>query len=71
MKITFTVDGQELAVSDKHQTAASILALAGLDPAMYDLAKRHGDGDPFRDDQPVIVQEGDAYLTVRVSASVA
>ena len=69
--ITFTVDNVELTVSDKHQTARAILTLAGLDPAMYDLAKLHGDGDPYQDDQQVVVQDGAAYVTVRTSAPVA
>src|SRR5680860_1486008 len=53
--ITFTVDNVELTVSDKHQTAGAILTLAGLDPAMYDLAKLHGDGDPYQDDLLVVL----------------
>ena len=69
--ITFTVDNVEFTLSEKHQTASSILTLAGLDPAMYDLAKLQGNGDPFKDDQQVVVHEGDAYVTVRTSAPVA
>ena len=53
------------------QTAGAILTLAGLDPAMYDLAKLHGDGKAFKDDQQVIVQDGDDFVTVRASAPVA
>lgn len=69
--VTFTVDSVEFTVSEKQQTAGEILTLAGLDPAMYDLAKLHGNGDPYKDDQRVIVQDGDAYVTVRTSAPVA
>ncbi|WGY04951.1 hypothetical protein QI633_27200 (plasmid) [Nocardioides sp. QY071] len=69
--ITFTVDNVEFTVSEKHQTAGTILALAGLDPATYDLAKLHGDGEAFKDDQQVIVQDGDAFATVRTCAPVA
>lgn len=69
--ITFTVDNVEFTVSEKHQTAGAILSLAGLDPAMYDLAKLHGDGEAFKDDQQVIVQDDDAFVTVRASAPVA
>lgn len=68
--VTFTVDNVD-TVSEKHQTAGAILALAGLDPTMYDLAKLHGDGEAFKDDQQVIVQDGDAFVTVRASAPVA
>lgn len=69
--VTFTVDNVELTVRDKHQTAGGILTAAGLDPAMYDLAKLHGDGAAFKDDQQVIVHDGDAFVTVRTSAPVA
>lgn len=69
--ITFTVDNVEFTVNEQHQTASSILTLAGLDPTMYDLAKLHGNGDPFKDDQQVVVHDGDAYVTVRTSAQVA
>ena len=69
--ITFTVDNVEFTVSEKHQTAGGILTAAGLDPAMYDLAKLHGDGAAYKDDQQVIVHDGDAYVTVRASAPVA
>lgn len=69
--ITFTVDNVELKVSDKHQTAGAILALAGLDAAMYELAKLHGDGASYNRDQQVIVHVGDAFVTVRTSAPVA
>lgn len=69
--ITFTVDNVEFIVTDKHQTAGAILRLAGLDPAMYDLARLHGNADPLADDQQVVVHNGDAYVTVRTSAPVA
>jgi len=38
---------------------------------MYDLAKLHGDGVTFKDNQQVIVHEGNAFITVRTSAPVA
>lgn len=69
--ITFTVDNVEFTVSDKHQTGGAILAFAGLDAAMYELAKLHGDGASYNGDQQVIVHEGDAFVTVRTSAPVA
>lgn len=71
ISITFTVDGEALTVTDAHQTAGSILQLARLDPALYELAKLRGDGPPFKDMQPVKVSTGDAFVTVRISASVA
>lgn len=69
--INFTVDNVALKVSDKHQTASAILTFAGLDPAMYELAKLQGDGGSYKGDQQVIVHEGDAFVTVRTSAEVA
>lgn len=69
--VTFTVDNVGFTVRAKHQTAGAILALAGLDVAMYELAKLHGDGASYKADQPVIVHEGDAFVTVRTSAPVA
>ena len=68
---TFTVDNVEFTVSEKHQTAGAILTLAGLDPAMYDRAKLPGAGEAFKDDQQVVVHDGDAFVTVRASAPVA
>jgi hypothetical protein len=70
--ISFTVDGQTLSVADKHQTAGKLLELAGLDPAQFDLAKTRGhEGQPYRDDQQVVVKQGDAFVSVRQSAQVA
>ncbi|MBX7446002.1 MULTISPECIES: hypothetical protein [unclassified Arthrobacter] len=69
--VTFSVDNVEFRVDAKHQTAGSILALAGLDATMYELAKLHGDGAAYKAEQQVIVHEGDAFITVRTSAPVA
>lgn len=72
-EITFTIDGQVYTVSDKHQTAAALLTLAGLAPAGYDLAEIRGPGKThtYEDDHPIIVKAGDAFVTVRESAQVA
>ncbi len=72
--ISFTVDGTPFTVDDKHQTAAAILRLAGLDPSLFDLARARvtqDDPHPFRDDQQVIVKSGEAFVSVRQSAQVA
>ena len=37
--VTFSIDGRTFSVDDPHQTAADLLQLAGLDPALYDLAR--------------------------------
>lgn len=53
--------------------AASLLRLAGVDPAQYDLAKiKHG-GEPkvYRDEKVIDLKDGDAFVTVRQSAPVA
>lgn len=72
-EMTFTVDGETFKVSTAKQSAESILRLAGVDPANYDLGEvRHnGDTKVFNDARPVHVKDGDAYLTVRKSAQVA
>jgi hypothetical protein len=72
--VHFTVDGRAFEVQDKHQTAASILLVAGLDPALYDLARvKPGEegGHPLRDHQPVIVKQGEQFVSVRQNAPVA
>lgn len=70
---TVTVDGRNV-VSPRHTTAGALLRLAGLDPAGYDLALvRPGGAAPkrFRDDEPVELHDGDAFVSVRQVAPVA
>lgn len=70
--ISFTIDGRAFTVDDKHQSAAALLVMAGLDPAGYDLADpRPGELKKYKDDQQVVVKNGDAFVTVRQSATVA
>lgn len=72
-KITITIDGRTFTTRDDDQEAASLLRLAGVDPALYDLAKlRHG-GDPkvYRDEKVIDLKDGDVFVTVRQSAPVA
>jgi hypothetical protein len=72
--VTFTIDGRTFTTEDPHQSAAALLKLAGLDPAGYDLGElRPGNPEPkrFKDDQPVHVQDGDKFLSIRDSAEVA
>ncbi len=46
--------------------------MAGLDPAGYDLADpRPGELKKYKDEQQVVVEDGDAFVTVRQSAPVA
>lgn len=72
-KITITIDGQSFTTRDDDQEAASLLRLAGLDPAQYDLAKIKHNGSPkvFRDEKVIDLKDGDAFVTVRQSAQVA
>ena len=51
----------------------SLLRLAGVDPAQYDLAKIKHNGEPkvYRDEKVIDLKDGDAFVTVRQSAQVA
>lgn len=71
--VTFTIDGRSFTVDDPHQIAADLLRLAGLDPALYNLARmRPGKAEPqrFKDDQPVQIHEGDEFVSIRERAEV-
>ena len=72
-KITITIDGQSFVTRDDDQEAASLLRLADVDPAQYDLAKIKHNGEPkiFRDEMVIDLKDGDAFVTVRQSAQVA
>lgn len=72
-QITITIDGQSFTTRDDDQEAASLLRLAGVDPAQYDLAKIRHEGDPkvYRDEKVINLKDGDAFVTVRQSAPVA
>ncbi len=71
--VTFTIDGRSFTLDDPHQTAADLLRLAGLDPALYNLARmRHGNAEPqrFKDDHPVQIHDGDEFVSIRERAEV-
>lgn len=72
-QIRITIDGEVFTTSDDDQESASLLRLAGVDPAQYDLAKvRHNDEPKvYRDEKVVHLKDGDAFVTVRQSAQVA
>lgn len=72
-KITITIDGQSFTTRDDDQEAASLLRLAGVDPAQYDLAKIKNNGETkvYRDEKIIDLKNGDAFVTVRQSAQVA
>ena len=72
-KVTITIDGQAFTTRDDDQEAASLLRLAGVDPAQYDLAKIKHNGEPkvYCDEKVIDLKNGDAFVTVRQSAQVA
>lgn len=72
--VTFTIDGRTFTTDDTRQTAASLLTLAGLDPAGYDLGQvRPGRSEPkrFKDHQLVHTKDGDRFFSIREQAPVA
>lgn len=72
--ITFTIDGRPFTLTDPDQTAASLLRLAGLDPAGYDIGELHGNNPvPKRpdDDRKIRVNDGDRFVSIRERAAVA
>lgn len=71
--LSITIDGQTYVTRDDDQEAAALLRLAGVDPALYDLAKVKPNGQPkvYRDEKVLDLRDGDAFVTVRQSAQVA
>lgn len=72
--IEFTIDGRQFKIEEPDQTAGSLLVLAGLEPAQYDLAELRGaQNQPHRleDGQKVRVKDGDRFVSVRQMATVA
>jgi hypothetical protein len=72
-RVTYTIDGTSFTTRDAIQEAANMLRLAGLDPALFDLAKvrKHGQPVVFRDSKLVEIDDGDVFVSVRQSAQVA
>ena len=65
--VTFTIDGIEYATDDRRQTAAELIALAGLDPADHDLAQVRGQGQVehrYADTDDVQITPGARYISV-------
>lgn len=71
-KLSITIDGVRFTTRDDDQESASLLRLAGVDPAQYDLAKikKNGDTKVYRDTKVIDLADGDAFVTVRQSAPV-
>jgi hypothetical protein len=72
--VRFTIDGRPFTTEDRHQAAAALLQMAGLDAEGYDLGElRPGSAEPkrYRDEQPVNIQDGDKFVSIRERAEVA
>ena len=73
--IPFTVDGKRYTTQDVSQRASSILELAGLDPAKFDLGeiegKEHPETTRFQDQELVNIRKDAQFVSIRESAPVA
>lgn len=72
--VPITIDGREFeAEPGRHQTAADLLRLAGLDPAGYDLGEILGSGKirQFADSDMVEIRPHEKFVSIRQSAPVA
>ena len=70
--VTFSIDGVDFTADDRRPTAAQLLALAGLDPADYDLARVVGHGEvekSFRDSQEIQLTPGAKFVSVFTGAT--
>lgn len=74
-EIPFTIDGVEYRTSERSQTAAKLLRLAGLDPARYDLGEVPSRGHPqpkrYSDDDLVEITAYAQFVSIREKAAVA
>lgn len=72
-KIHITIDGVRYSTRDDDQEAASLLRLAGLNPAEYDLARIVPGHDPkvFKDTKVVDLHDGDTFISVKQNSPVA
>lgn len=65
--VSFTIDGVEYTVSDRRQTAAELISLAGLDPEDHDLARVLGGGQVerrFDDADEIQITPGARFVTI-------
>ncbi len=70
--VTFTIDGVEYTTDDRRQTAADLLALAGLDASDYDLARVLGQGQvehPFADADEIQITPGARFVSIFTGAT--
>lgn len=72
--VDFTVDGRPYQTTDRRQSAAAILGLAGLDPSLFDLGELQGHRPQpvrFTDDELVEIHPGARFVSIRQRADVA
>jgi len=73
-EVEFTIDGQPFATTDRRQSARDLLALAGLDPTLFDLGEVRG-AKPgtrrFADDDVVKIRPKSRFVSIRECADVA
>ena len=73
--IPFTIDGQPFTADDVSQRASTLLRLAGLDAAIFDLGELEGKERPrtkrFEDDEIVSIVKDARFISIRHSAPVA
>lgn len=70
-KVHFTIDGESFTTFDDDQEAASLIRLAGLNPADYDLARITGEHKTFEDAELVRITDGDEFVTAKHVGGVA
>ncbi|MCP4384705.1 MAG: hypothetical protein GY798_25380 [Hyphomicrobiales bacterium] len=73
-EVRFTIDGQPFTTGDRRQPARDLLALAGLDPTVFDLGEVRGASPGtrrFGDDEVVKIRPGAKFVSIRECADVA
>jgi len=72
--VSFVIDGQPFQTSQRRRTAAAILRLADLDPALFDLAELKGQRpEPvrFAAEDLVEISQGARFVSIRRRADIA
>ena len=72
--VEFTIDGRPYETTERRQTAADLLQLAGLNPALYDLGELRGHGQQpvrYSGTEIVDIHQGERFVSIRERADVA
>jgi hypothetical protein len=72
--VEFTIDGRHYETTERRQTAADLLQLAGLNPALYDLGELRGQGQQpvrYSGTEIVDIHQGERFVSIRERADVA